>query len=193
MSLHAVAVPGAKTRPPPALCRALFEFHSTPLRANGQGKALPPMYVQKNGIPARFRCTYISTFGRGRRKFRMSTAQVPKQGLNLHRESALYVALAAQVAALKWNLHPLRLNLHHLRLNLHHRRASGHFSQLPSRCTYKKTASQRGFDVRTSAAVALMQLIINTLAQLTGMKSIPVSCANRLGFNYLSATNPYLA
>ena len=156
MSLHAVAVPGAKTRPPPALCRALFEFHSTPLRANGQGKTLPPMYVhqhlrtgaaqvqgvngassktgaqpaphigllctsagagfgpkmgpapftaepapstaepapsacqwalfatpqpmyvQKNGISARFRCTYISTFGRGRRKFRVSTAQVPK-------------------------------------------------------------------------------------------------------------------
>ena len=30
----------------------------------------------------------------------------------------------------------------------------------PSRCTYKKTASQRGFDVRTTVAVALMRLII---------------------------------
>jgi hypothetical protein len=30
--------------------------------------------------------------------------QVPKQGRNLHRESAFYVALAVQVHHLKWNL-----------------------------------------------------------------------------------------
>jgi hypothetical protein len=33
--------------------------------------------------------------------------QVPKQGRNLHRESAFYVALVAQVPALKWNLRQL--------------------------------------------------------------------------------------
>ena len=43
----------------------------------------------------------------------MSTAQVPKQGLNLHRESAFCVAPVAQVSALKWNLRHLRLNLRH--------------------------------------------------------------------------------
>ena len=44
--------------------------------------------------------------------------QVPKQGLNLHRESAFCVAPVAQVSTLKWNLRHLA------------------FSQLPSRCAY---------------------------------------------------------
>ena len=52
------------------------------------------------------------------------------------------------------------------------------FSQLPSLA-----------DVRTSVVVALNPSIISMLAQLTGMKRIPVSCANPLVFNYLSATN----
>ncbi len=39
------------------------------------------------------------------------TAQVPKQGRNLRRESAFYVTLAVQVSALKRNLRHLRLNL----------------------------------------------------------------------------------
>ena len=87
-----------------------------------------------------------SRFTDRRRPFRVSTVQVPKQRLNLHRESAFYAVLMEQVSALKWNLRRLRLLL-----NLRHRGASGLFSQLPSRCTYKKTASQCGFDVRTSA------------------------------------------
>ena len=39
------------------------------------------------------------------------TAQVPKQGRNLRRESAYYAVLMAQVSTLKWNLRRLRLNL----------------------------------------------------------------------------------
>jgi DNA mismatch repair protein MutH len=39
------------------------------------------------------------------------TAQVPKQGLNLHRESAFCVAPVAQVSALKWNLRHLAFSL----------------------------------------------------------------------------------
>jgi hypothetical protein len=50
----------------------------------------------------------------------VSTAQVPKQGLNLRRESAFCVAPMAQVSALKWNLRHLRLNLRHLLRDLHH-------------------------------------------------------------------------
>jgi hypothetical protein len=53
------------------------------------------------------------------------TAQVPKQGLNLHRESAFCVAPVAQVSALKWNLH-------HLWLNLRHRGTSGLFRNSPA-------------------------------------------------------------
>jgi len=34
-------------------------------------------------------------------------AQVPKQGLNLHRELAFCVAPVAQISALKWNLRHL--------------------------------------------------------------------------------------
>ena len=45
-------------------------------------------------------------------------AQVPKQGRNLHRESAFYAVLMEQVSALKWNLHRLSRNLRHLRPNL---------------------------------------------------------------------------
>ena len=88
-----------------------------------------------------------------RRKFRVSTVQVPKQGLNLHRESAFYVALVVQVPALKWNLrhlwlnlHHLRLNLHHIRLNLRHRGASVHFRNSPADVRTKK---------RHSSAVAM--------------------------------------
>ncbi|MBR3990318.1 MAG: hypothetical protein IKI85_07220, partial [Bacteroidales bacterium] len=77
------------------------------------------------------------------------------------RESAFYVALVAQVSALKWNLR--------------HRGASGLFRNSPA-------------DVRTSVAVALNPSIISMLAQLTGMKCIPVSCANPLVFICLSAT-----
>jgi hypothetical protein len=46
---------------------------------------------------------------------------VPKQGRNLHRESAFYVALVTQVPALKWKLRHLRLNLRRLSPNLRHR------------------------------------------------------------------------
>ena len=74
-----------------------------------------------------------------RRKFRVSTVQVPGQGLNLHRESAFYVAPVAQVSALKWNLH-------HLWLNLRHRGASGHFRNSPADVRTKK---------RHSSAVAM--------------------------------------
>ena len=88
-----------------------------------------------------------------RRKFRVSTAQVPKQGLNLHRESAFYVAPVAQVSALKWNLRHLWLNLSHLRLNLRrlslnlrHRGASGLFCNSPADVRTKK---------RQSSAVAM--------------------------------------
>ena len=77
--------------------------------------------------------------------------------------------------ALKWNLRHLRLNLRRLSLNLRHRGASGLFRNSPA-------------DVRTSVAVALMLPIISMLAQLTGMKRIPVSCANHLVFICLSAT-----
>jgi len=76
-----------------------------------------------------------------RRGFRVPTAQVPKQGLNLHRESAFYVALVVQVPALKWNLHHLRLNLRHLRLNLRHRCASGLFRNSPADVRTKKRHS----------------------------------------------------
>ena len=37
--------------------------------------------------------------------------------------------------------------------------------------------------------MALKSTIISALAQLTGMKNAPVSCANQLIINYLSATN----
>ncbi|MBQ3813332.1 MAG: hypothetical protein II841_07180, partial [Bacteroidales bacterium] len=40
-------------------------------------------------------------------QFHGQAAQVPKQGRNLCRESAFYVALVVQVPALKWNLHHL--------------------------------------------------------------------------------------
>ena len=64
--------------------------------------------------------------------------QVPKQGQNLHRESAFYVALVVQVPALKWNLHHLRLNLRRLSLNLRHRGASVHFRNSPADVRTKK-------------------------------------------------------
>ena len=38
------------------------------------------------------------------------------------------------------------------------------------------------------AVVALKSPIISVLAQLTGMKNAPVSCANALNYSYLSAT-----
>ena len=99
-----------------------------------------------------------------RRKFRVSTAQVPKQGLNLRRESAFCVTPVAQVSALKWNLLHLRLDLRHLRLDLHHlwlnlrhlfrdlrhRGASGLFRNSPA-------------DVRTLVAVALIVLTFSAL------------------------------
>ena len=69
-----------------------------------------------------------------RRKLRVSMAQVPKQGLNLHRESAFCVAPVAQVSALKWNLH-------HLWLNLRHRGASGLFRNSPADVRTKKQHS----------------------------------------------------
>ena len=78
-----------------------------------------------------------STFiGRRWCRFRGWAVQVPKQGRNLRRESAFYVALVAQIPALKWNLRHLRLNLRRLSLNLRHRGASVHFRIPPSRCTY---------------------------------------------------------
>ena len=80
------------------------------------------------------------------RKFRVSTAQVPKQGLNLHRESALYIAPVALVSALKWNRRHLWLNLSHLRLNLRHRGASGLFRNSPADVRTKN---------RQSSAVAM--------------------------------------
>jgi len=64
--------------------------------------------------------------------------QVPKQGRNLHRESAFYVALVVQVPALKWNLRHLRLNLRRLSLNLRHRGASVHFRNSPADVRTKK-------------------------------------------------------
>ncbi len=36
--------------------------------------------------------------------------------------------------------------------------------------------------------VALNHRLVNELAQLTGMRNAPVSCANQLSFNDLSAT-----
>ena len=117
--------------------------------------------------------------------------QVPKQGRNLHRESAFYVALVAQVPALKWNPRHLRLNLRRLSLNLRHRGASVHFRNSPADVRTKKQQSStvsmyvhRARDV----AVALMLPIISMLAQLTGTQTGPVSCVNQLIANYLSAT-----
>jgi hypothetical protein len=69
----------------------------------------------------------------------VSTVQVPKQGLNLHRESAFCLAPVAQVSTLKWNLH-------HLRLNLRHRCASGLFRNSPADVRTKN---------RQSSAVAM--------------------------------------
>ena len=120
-----------------------------------------PYFAGFTNLPQVLRKGYI--LGR-RRRFRVSTAQVPKQGLNLRRESAFCVAPVAQVSALKWNLRHLwlnlrhlrqdlrhlRLDLHHLWLNLRHRSASGLFRNSPA-------------DVRTSVAVALITLIISTL------------------------------
>ena len=60
--------------------------------------------------------------------------QVPKQELNLHRESAFYVALVVRVPALKWNLR-------HLWLNLRHRCASGLFRNSPADVRTKKRHS----------------------------------------------------
>jgi hypothetical protein len=67
--------------------------------------------------------------------------QVPKQGRNLHRESAFYVALVAQVPALKWNPRHLRLNLRRLSPNLRHRSASVHFRNSPADVRTKKQQS----------------------------------------------------
>ena len=64
--------------------------------------------------------------------------QVPKQERNLHRESAFYVALVAQVPALKWNPRHLWLNLRRLSLNLRHRGASVHFRNSPADVRTKK-------------------------------------------------------
>ena len=67
--------------------------------------------------------------------------QVPKQGRNLHHESAFYVALVVQVPALKWNLRHLRLNLRRLSLNLRQRGASVHFRNSPADVRTKKQHS----------------------------------------------------
>ena len=111
---------------------------------------VPGQAVQVHGQAAQVPGVNGASSGCQRCRFRVSTVQVPKQGLNLHRESAFCVAPVAQVSALKWNLCLLRLDLHHLRLNLRHRGASGLFRNSPA-------------DVRTSVAAALTRLIINTL------------------------------
>ena len=71
-----------------------------------------------------------------------------------------------------------------LKWNLRHRGADERTSAQTARirhffrCTYKKTAFQHGADVRTPVAVAPKSLTISTLAQLTGAKTAPVSCAS---------------
>ena len=95
------------------------------------------------------RCRFRSRrrkFRSRRCRFRVSTAQVPKPGLNLHRESAFYIAPVALVSALKWNLRHLWLNLRRLSLNLRHRGASGFFRNSPADVRTKN---------RQSSAVAM--------------------------------------
>jgi len=126
-------------------------------------------------------------------------AQVPKQGRNLRRESAFYAALVAQVPVLKWNLHHLRRHLHRSPLE-----------PAPPTPIYAGTCATRVLQRNTSRAdgvtiaaewrstcnkkafrqlhVAPNYRLINKLAQLTGMRNAPVSCANYLSFNDLSAT-----
>jgi hypothetical protein len=65
---------------------------------------IPGQAVQVPGVNGAGSRTGGAGSGCERCRFRVSTVQVPKQGLNLHRESAFCVAPVAQVSALKWNL-----------------------------------------------------------------------------------------
>ena len=101
----------------------------------------------------------------------MSTAQVPKQGLNLRRESAFCVAPVAQVSALKWNLRHLWLNLRHLRQDLRHLRLDLHHLRLDLRHLWLDLRHRGASglfrnspaDVRTLVAVALIVLTFSAL------------------------------
>ncbi len=76
--------------------------------ANGAGSAVNGAGSRTGGAGSGCqRCRFTDR----RRKFRVSTVQVPKHARNLRRISAFYALLLVQVSALKWNLRHLQQDL----------------------------------------------------------------------------------